>query len=207
MDGPTSPETTPEKAVALTRERGLVRARDFGAAGIARTTLQRLEEQGVLERTARGLYRLAEADMSANFSLAETALAVPKGVVALASALRFHELTTQLPRRVWLLMPAKAWAPTNPPVPLFIVRASETCLNAGVEHHVIDGVTVPITSPAKTVADCFKYRNRIGLDVAIEALRDFLRERRAPVDALYGFANSNRVSNVMRPYLEALLFR
>jgi predicted transcriptional regulator of viral defense system len=130
-------------------------------------------------------------------------VAVPKGVIGLLSALQFHELTTQTPHEVWLLLPSKAWAPTAPPVTLRIIRASETSLAAGVERHTIDGVIVPITSPAKTVADCFKYRSKIGLDVAIEALRDALRTKRATADAIWRFAAINRVATVMRPYLEA----
>lgn len=192
------------KALAIARKSGLARARDFEMAGIPRTILARLIADGSLVRPTRGFYQLPDADISAAHSLAEAALAAPKGIVALLSALRFHGLTTQLPHEVWMLMLSKAWAPTAPPVKLRIIRASDSSLTAGVEHHRIDGVSVPITSPAKTIADCFKYRSRVGLDVAIEALRDGLRERKATRPELQRFAAICRVQNVMRPHLETL---
>jgi len=153
-------------------------------------------------RPARGFYQLAGAELSAAHSLAEAAEAAPKGVIALLSALQFHGLTTQTPHEVWVLLPSKAWTPKNPPVTLRIIRASGQSLTVGVERHVIDGVSVPITVPAKTVADCFKYRSKIGLDVALEALRDALRKKRATADDIWRYAQIDRVSNVMRPYLE-----
>lgn len=192
-----------EAAIKLARKKGVARARDFDAVGVPRVYLRRLADEGTLVRPARGLYQLADADLSASHSLAEASLAAPKGVVGLLSALQFHGLTTQTPHEVWMLLPSKAWVPKHPPVRLRIIRAGTASLHAGVEHHVIDGVKVPITSPAKTVADCFKYRNRIGLDVALEALRDALRTRRVTADAIWKFAQVNRVATVMRPYLEA----
>ncbi len=192
-----------EKAIKLARQKGVARTRDFDAIGVPRVYLQRLEKDGVLVRQSRGVYRLAGADISAAHSLAEAAKATPNGVIALLSALQFHELTTQTPHEIWMLLASKAWAPIDPPVKLRIMRASEATLQAGVERHKIDGVSVPITSPAKTVADCFKYRNKIGLDIALEALRDALRTKRASVDAIWRFAQLNRVATVMRPYLEA----
>jgi predicted transcriptional regulator of viral defense system len=193
-----------DKAISLARAKGIARARDFDAIGVPRIYLRRLEKEGVLVRPARGVYQLADADLSATHSLAEAAQVSSKGVVGLLSALQFHELTTQTPYEVWLLLPSKAWAPTNPPVRLRIIRAGEKSLSAGVERHTIDGVPVPITSPAKTVADCFKYRNRIGLDVAIEALREALRSKKATADAIWRFAEINRVATIMRPFLEAM---
>jgi predicted transcriptional regulator of viral defense system len=192
-----------DRAIDLARQKGVVRSRDFDAIGVPRVYLQRLERDGVLVRVGRGLYHLANADVSAAHSLAEAALSAPKGVIGLLSALQFHELTTQTPHQVWMLMPSKAWAPTDPPVQLRILRAGTTSLQAGVERHMIDGVSVPITSPAKTVADCFKYRNKIGIDIATEALRDALRTRRATRDAIWKFAEVDRVATVIRPYLEA----
>jgi predicted transcriptional regulator of viral defense system len=193
-----------EKALAIAHRSGLVRARDFEKAGISRTILTRLVADGSLIRPTRGFYQLADADISAAHSLAEAAMAAPKGIVALLSALRFHGLTTQLPYQVWMLMPSKAWAPTSPPVKLRIIRASEASLTAGVEQHKIDGVSVPITSAAKTIADCFKYRSAVGRDVAIEALRDGLRERKTTRPELQRFALICRVQNVVRPHLETL---
>ena len=194
-----------ERALKLVRQRGVARARDFDAAGVPRVYLRRLEEEGALVRIGRGLYQDPKAELSAQHSLAEAAQAAPKGVVALLSALQFHQLTTQTPHEVWMLMPSKAWVPSAPPVKLRILRASSASLHAGIEHHVIDGVPVAITSPAKTVADCFKYRSRVGLDVALEALRDALRRKQAAADDIWRFAKIDRVATVMRPYMEATL--
>ena len=194
-----------ERVLALAKAQGVVRARDITAAGIARTYLQRLCQEGCLVRVARGLYQAADADITAHHSLLEASLALPHGVVCLLSALQFHGLTTQAPYQVWMTVGAKKWVPTHPPVSLRIIRAYDAVLTAGVEHHTIEHVAVPIYTAAKTVADCFKHRNKMGLDVAVEALRDCLRQRTCPVDDLWRYAQVCRVQNVMRPYLEALL--
>lgn len=201
----TQQETLMDRALAIARERGIARTRDFDAAGVPRVYLRRLQDQGLLVRMGRGLYQLADADWSESHSLAEVARAVPHGVICLLSALRFHDLTTQLPHQAWILIGHKKWAPRNPSLSLRIIRASGEALIAGVDRHRIEQVEVPITNPAKTVADCFKYRSQIGLDVAIEALRDCLRTRRATVDDLWKFAAIDRVQKVMRPYIEAIL--
>ena len=195
--------TLKQRALAVARERGIARTRDFDNAGVPRAYLRRLEDAGLLLHTGRGLYQLADADVSSTHSLAEAARAIPHGVICLLSALQFHQLTTQLPHEVWMLIGHKKWQPTNTPVSLRIVRASGEALTAGVETYRIEQVPVPITNPAKTVVDCFKYRNKIGLDIAIEALRDCMRTKRASVDELWHFAAIDRVQNVMRPYLEA----
>lgn len=194
-----------DRALELARTRGIARARDFAAQGIARTYLQRLVAEGQLVRLGRGLYQLADSELVAAHSLAEAARMVPHGVICLLSALQYHGLTTQAPHQVWMLIGARKWAPTSAPVDLKIVRASGDALAAGVEHHTVEGVPVPITSPAKTIADCFKHRGKIGLDVAIEALRDGLRQRKCTTDQLWHFAGLCRVQSVMRPYMEALL--
>jgi len=191
-----------DRALAIAHEQGVVRAREFDAEDVPRVTLRRLVNEGILTQPSRGLYQLADADLSEAHSLAEAAKAAPSGVIALLSALQFHELTTQTPHAVWMLMPSKAWAPTRPPVRLRIIRASGQALTGGIKHHRIDGVSVPITTPAKTVADCFKHRSKSGLDVALEALRDALRRKRASTDEISRFAVANRVGSVMRPYLE-----
>ena len=191
-------------AIAIARQRKVARARDFDAAGVPRTTLRRLTKEGVLTSPARGFYHLAGAELSGTHSLAEAVQAAPKGVIALLSALQFHRLTTQTPHQVWMLLPSNAWVPRNPPVSLKIIRANTKVLEAGVERHLIDGVKVPITVPAKTVADCFKHRSKVGLDVALEALREALRRKRATADDIWRFALVDRVGNVMRPYLEGV---
>ena len=199
----TAQGTLRERATTVARERGIARSRDFDAAGIPRAYLRRLLDEGLLVRLGRGLYQLADAEWSESHSLAEAARAVPHGVICLLSALRFHGLTTQLPHQVWMLIGHKKWAPRNPPVSLRIIRATGDALATGVEWHTIEKVEVPVTSPAKTVADCFKHRSQVGLDVALEALRDCLRSRRATVDEIWHFAAIDRVQNVMRPYIEA----
>jgi predicted transcriptional regulator of viral defense system len=191
-------------AVAIARRQGVVRARDFDALGVPRVTLRRLTKEGVLINPARGFYQLAGAELSGTHSLAEAVQAAPKGVIALLSALQFHRLTSQTPHQVWMLLPSNAWVPRNPPVSLKIIRANVKVQTAGVEWHLIDGIKVAITSPAKTIADCFKHRNKVGLDVALEALREGLRRKRATADDIWRFALIDRVGNVMRPYLEGV---
>lgn len=200
-------ETHRHRAIEVARQQGIARGRDFDAAGVPRVYLQRLRDEGILQQIGRGLYRLANADVASATSLAEAVRIQPKGTVGLLSALQFHNLTTQTPQAVWMLLGPKDWAPINPSVALKIVRASGEALSAGVETHRIDGVPVPITSAAKTVADCFKYRNKIGLDVAIEALRDLLKSptRRAELNELWRYAKVDRVQNVMRAYVEAMV--
>ncbi|MGI8618974.1 MAG: type IV toxin-antitoxin system AbiEi family antitoxin domain-containing protein [Gemmatimonadaceae bacterium] len=192
-----------DQILALARRTGILRPRDLTKHGLSREILRRLYAEGKLERRGRGLYITAGADLSERETLAAASARIPHGVVCLVSALRFHELTTQNPADVWLAIDRKARAPHAPELPLHIVRFSGEALSAGIEEHRIDGIRVRIYCPAKTVADCFKYRRKIGLDVALEALRDYLRMRRGSVDNLWRFAAVCRVTNVMRPYLEA----
>lgn len=193
-----------KKVLDIARKAGIFRAHELGKQGIPRVYLQRLEERGFLVREARGLYRVQNAKITENHSIAEAAKRVSHGVVCLLSALRFHKLTTQAPSEIWLAIGWKARAPKTDAQPLRIVRMSGKALTEGVEEHQIEGVSVKIYSPAKTVADCFKYRNKIGLDVAMEALRDYRRKHRAGMDELWYFANICRVAKVIRPYLEAV---
>lgn len=193
-----------EKLLDLVRSRGMIRPCDLTLLGIPRVSLTRAVRRGHLERVGRGLYGLPGREVSAQGSLAEVALRVPKGVVCLLSALRFHELTTQAPFEVWLAIENKALAPKLDYPPLRIVRFSGAALTEGVEEHSVDGVTVRITGVAKTVADCFKYRNKIGLDVALEALRDAWHGKRMTSEDIWRYAKVCRVANVMRPYLESL---
>ena len=196
--------TKVEQVVDFVRQRGVVRSRDIERIGVSREYLRRLTMNGVVVRIGRGLYTLPNAEPSAHRSLVEAARLVPHGVVCLLSALQFHQLTTQLPREVWLAVDRRAWKPVSGGSPLRIVKFSGDALTEGVEQHRIEGTVVPIYCPAKTVADCFKYRNKIGLDVALEALRDCWRERRCSMDDLWRYAKVCRVANVMRPYLESL---
>ena len=190
--------------IELVRREGVVRARDLAPLGIPRVYLKRLEEKGILERVSRGLYTLAGVPITEHHTLAEAAKRVPHGVVCLLSALSFHRLTTQAPFEVWLAIDRSARRPRVDYPPLRVVRMTGEARRAGLEKHDVEGVTVQITSAAKTVADCFKFRNKLGLDVALEALRDYHRDRRRNLDDLWRFARICRVANVMRPYLEAL---
>jgi predicted transcriptional regulator of viral defense system len=196
--------TPSEKAVALVRRTGIIRARELTREGVTREHLRRLLQRGQLQRIGVGLYSLPGADISEHRSLAEACSRVPRGVICLLSALRFHNLTTQNPFEVWMAIPHKAWRPKGEGVRLRLMHLSGHALTSGVEEHRIEGVPVRIFNPAKTVADCFKFRNKIGLDVALEALRDYRRKHRSGMDELWRFAKVCRVTAVMRPYLEAL---
>jgi len=183
---------------------GVFRARDAQMVGVSRVALARLTVAGRLEHLGRGLYAHVDAKVTEHHTMVEASVRVPAGVVCLLSALRFHKLTTQSPHEVWMAIDVKARKPKADWPPLRIVRFSGDAITFGVERHVIERVEVRITSREKTVTDCFKYRNKIGLDVALEALREYLRSRRRSVDALMKAASVCRVSNVIRPYLEAL---
>ncbi|MDA8190103.1 MAG: AbiEi antitoxin N-terminal domain-containing protein [Gammaproteobacteria bacterium] len=196
--------TTAERLIDLVRSQGLIRPCDLASMGIPRVSLTRAVRRGQLERVGRGLYGLPGREVSAHGSLAEVARRVPKGVVCLFSALRFHGLTTQAPFEVWLAIENKSLAPKLDFPPLRIVRFSGAALTEGVEEHVVGGVTIRITGVAKTVADCFKYRNKIGLDIALEALREAWRGKRMISDDIWRYAKICRVANVMRPYLDSL---
>ncbi len=187
------------------RRRGFARAADFKRLGVDRTALARLHRAGRLARVGRGLYALPDRQTTEHHSLAEAAKKVPNGVVCLLSALSFHGIGTQLPFEVWIALDRKARLPKPGPGLAFrFHRFSGKALTAGVERHVVDGVPVKVYSAAKTVADCFKYRNKIGLDVALEALREVRRAKKASSEDLHRYARICRVGKVMSPYMEAL---
>lgn len=189
--------------LALAARQPLLRARDLTAQALPTILLSRLVAAGKLERVARGVYCLPGRELSEHRSLAEVALRMPRGVVCLLSALRVHGIGTQAPFEVWLAIPPHTPTPRLDQPALRVVRMSGPALSEGVEPVDIDGVQVPVFNAAKTVADCFKFRNKIGLDVALEALRDGWAQRKLTMDALWHYAAVNRVSNVMRPYLES----
>jgi len=192
-----------QRILEIVAQAGVLRPRDLDKHGIPRIYLSRLCERGLL-RVGRGLYVLPNADVSEHHTLAEACKRVPHGIVCLLSALRFHGLTTQSPYEVWLAIGSKVWRPQVDYPTFRFVRFSARALEAGVEEHSIEGVTVRVYNPAKTVADCFKYRNKIGLDVALEALCDCRRQRRCTNDELWHYAKICRMANVMRPYMEAI---
>jgi predicted transcriptional regulator of viral defense system len=187
------------------RKKGILRPKELKPLGVRQETLWRLYKRGKLERISRGVYGLPDRAVSEQHSLAQAAKRVPHGVACLLTALRFHNLTTQSPSEIWMAIDRKARLPKSsghPPIRFY--RFSGKALTRGVEQHVVDGVPVKVYGVAKTVVDCFKYRNKIGLDVALEALREAWRERRATSGELWRYAEVCRMANVMRPYLESL---
>jgi predicted transcriptional regulator of viral defense system len=197
-------DTQTQRVLALASQRGMLRASHLQELGIARVVLSRLTASGQLERVGRGVYRLPERGGSEHESLVTVAVKVPQAVFCLLTALQLHELTTQLPRQVWIAMPQGSHAPKMDYPPVKMVQFSGEAYAAGVEVVQVDQVALRVYGAAKTVADCFKHRNKIGLDVAIEALKDTLAQRKATADDLWRFAKICRVANVMRPYLETL---
>ena len=193
-----------QKIMRYIREHGMVRPRDIEAIGLPREYLVRLHRQGKLNRSGRGIYTVPDANVTERHSYAEVAKRVPEAVICLLSALAFHEITTQSPPSVWIALRKGARKPALTSPSLRIVRLSGPSLTEGIENHQVEGVPVRVYSAAKTVADCFKFRNKIGLDVAIEALKDCLRQKKASVNEIYRYAKICRVSNVIRPYMEAL---
>lgn len=199
------PTTDRERTLRLARRARGVTPRDLGEQGIHRQILTRLVAEGLIERVIRGVYRLPERPVTENHGLALAAAAVPQGVICLLSALQYHGIGTQLPCEVWIALDRRAWRPRLAYPRLRIVRYTGQALSAGVETHRMEGRAVKVYGLAKTVADCFKYRNKIGLDVALEALRDGWRARRFTMDELDRYAATCRVQRVMRPYLESLV--
>ena len=193
-----------ESVLALVRKQPLLRARDLAEHALPTIALTRLVAAGKLERVARGVYSLPGRRLSEHSSLAEACLRVPQGVVCLLSALRAHEIGTQAPFEVWMAIPQNAPAPRVDRPSLRVVRMSGPALAEGIDTRRIDGVKVPIFSAEKTVADCFKFRNKLGLDVALEALRDGWSRGLLSMDELARHATIDRVANVMRPYLESV---
>ncbi|WP_299429018.1 type IV toxin-antitoxin system AbiEi family antitoxin domain-containing protein [uncultured Meiothermus sp.] len=193
------------RVLQFARERGILRASDLAPLEIPRTYLSRMVEQGRLVRLERGLYGLPGHSPGERHSLALVGRRVPGGTVCLLSALQFHGLTTQAPWEVWLGIEYGGRTPKLEYPPLRVVRYNPASFATGVETHSIEGVSVSVFNAAKTVADCFKYRRQVGLDVALEALKQGWQERRFKVDELLGYARINRVERVIRPYLEAIL--
>jgi predicted transcriptional regulator of viral defense system len=199
----TQPRHT-DRLLQLAQQKGLLRPGDLVALGIPRVYLTRLTAGGKLTKTGRGLYRLAEASLSENESLAIVAARAPQAVFCLLTALQFHGLTTQLPRQVWIALPQGSHAPKMDYPPVKLIQYTGDAFTQGIETHRIDQVDIRVYSIAKTVADCFKHRNKIGLDVALEALKDARSQKKASSDDLWRYAKICRVANVMRPYLEAI---
>lgn len=194
-----------DSALQFITKTGIVRPVDLQAQGISRTQLYRLVREGAVIRQSRGLYSAARHQPTAEHSLAQVAKLVPAGVFCLLTALRFHELTTQSPAEVWIALSTKSRKPRLDYPRLRVARFSGLALTEGIEKHRVEGVDMRVYSAAKTVADCFKYRNKIGIDVAVEALRDFNRLHRGGATELARFARVCRVTRIMQPYLDAIV--
>ena len=197
--------TKKSQVVEMAQEKGMIQASDLLEAGLPREYLSRLAKKGELVKVGHGLYRLPSADFGQYENLISVAEQVPGGVVALLSALNFHGFTTQNPFEIWIAIDGRARKPEIEYPPVRYLSLSGEALTAGVEEHNIEGRIVKVYCPAKTVADCFKYRNKIGLDVAIEALREGWREKRLTMAELNQYAKIDRVANVMRPYMESIV--
>jgi len=182
----------------------MARLHELKAAGVPETVVARLTRSGCVVRLARGLYQLPDADIQTSHTLAEVAKIVPKGVICLISALAYHELTLQLPPFVWVAIEVHTRQPKHRYPPMRFVRFSRRALTEGIEQHMIEGVPVKITSPARTIVDGFRFRNKIGVDIAISAMREALRKRVCSPDDIMGYARSLRIASVVRPYLEAM---
>lgn len=198
------PDTQTQSVLELVRHKGMVRPRDLNDAGVARMILARLTARGQLEKVGRGLYRLPQTQTSEFESLITIALKVPQAVFCLLTALQFHGLTTQLPRQLWIAMPRGSHTPKIDYPPVKLVQLTNAAYAEGVEVFERDQVKLKVYGVAKTIADCFKHRNKIGIDVALEALKDALAQNKVSANELWHFAKVCRVTNVMRPYLEAL---
>ena len=189
----------------LVNQMGVVRVREVKDREFHPEHLRRLVQKGYLIRLSRGVYAPADFEATEHHGLAQVAIRMPQAVVCLLSALLYHDLTTQLPRKVWIAIPPRARVPSLEWPPIEVHRFSGKSLSDGWTEHELESVPVRIFDPAKTVADCFKFRNTVGIDVAMEALRDCLRRKCATVDELIHYAKICRVDTVMRPYLEAMV--
>lgn len=198
------PDTQTQRVLELVRHKGMLRPIDLNEAGVARMILTRLTARGQLEKVGRGLYRLPQTQASEFESLITVARKVPQAIFCLLTALQFHGLTTQLPRQIWIAMPRGSHTPKIDYPPVKLVQLTNAAYAEGVEVFERDQVKLKVYGVAKTIADCFKHRNKIGIDVALEALKDARAQKKVSANELWHFAKVCRVANVMRPYLEAL---
>jgi predicted transcriptional regulator of viral defense system len=197
-------ETKADRIAGEVRQRKIVRPKDLSSIAGSRSHLWNLAKSGKIERIGRGLYRDRNSPISDKEVYVELAKRVPQGVLCLSSALRFHELTTENPSEIWLAIERGAWTPKIEFPLVRIAHFSRTAFDFGIETHPVDGVQLRVYNPAKTVADCFKFRSKIGTEIAIQALRAAYRERKATMDELWKAAKICRVSNVIQPYMESL---
>jgi predicted transcriptional regulator of viral defense system len=199
-------ETKAQKLIKTLKQKGVLKTSEIIESGISKEYLRKLAGSGLIERMARGFYALPDQEFSSMQSIAEVSKQVPKGVICLLSALRFHAFTTQNPFEVWIAIDSRAWKPQiNSTTKIRYMRFSKEAFTSGIQTKTVDGLKVRVYCSAKTVVDCFKYRNKIGLDVALEALREGWRDKLFTMDEIWEYAKICRVSNVMRPYMESLI--
>jgi predicted transcriptional regulator of viral defense system len=200
----TMPMKKIKKLLDLLKRKQVIRSRDLDQVGVPRNYLGRLVHRGQLQKIARGLYSTDDIPSSEHVSLVQVSNKAPKAVVCLLSALRFHNIGTQIPSEVWIAIDTKARPPRIEQPAVRIVRFSGAALHFGMQRHDVGGTIIKVYTPAKTVADCFKFRHKIGMDVALEALRECYRQKKGSMEELWNAAKVCRVANVMRPYMEAL---
>jgi len=193
------------KRVKIYQKSGLRRKKTLLKRGMHNQQIKRLVDKGLLVPVDRGIYANPNAPITESHDLAVIAARVPNAVICLISALRFHGMTTQIPRQIWIAIENRAAAPRLKTRAVRIIRLTGPYLYAGIEKHILEGVPAKIYSPAKTVVDCFKFRNKIGLDIALEALKEYRRQKKGTIDEVWLYARMGRVANVMQPYLEASL--
>ena len=197
-------ESRSKRILDLAKKQQIIRSKDASALGVPRNYLSRFVQKGRLKKVGRGLYTSTSSPITEHRSLLAASYRVPKGVICLLSALQFHKFTTQAPHQIWMAINVKAWTPRITAPAIRFVRMSGTALHFGVKEYPVHGGRLKVYTPAKTVADCFKFRHKIGMDVALEALRECRRLKRASMDELWAAAKACRVANIIRPYLESL---
>lgn len=191
-----------EAILELAKKRGILRPKDVEAQGLPKKYVYRLYDRGKLQKIGRGLYKLPETNFSVNTSLLEACRRIEQGVICLVSALEFHGMTSQIPTKVWMAIHHKDWSP-DVKFPLEIVRMTGDSFSRGIMQHTVDQVEIQVYSPAKTVADCFKFRSKLGLEVCLSALSNFREQNMGTMDDIWKYAKINRVQKIMRPYMEA----
>lgn len=201
---PPATATQQDRLIQLLQDHPLMRARDLRAAGIAASTIARAARAGTIIRAERGLYQLPDSELDLESTLAEASKRVPRGVICMISALAFHQLTDQMPRKVWMAIGARDWKPSVDYPPLRIVRFRSPYLEYGIEEHVISGIEVPIYSISKSLADAFRSRRFVDRSVAIECLRNAIEERKATPAEIAQAARDCGAWKQMQPYLEAM---
>ena len=194
-----------EKILRIVKKKGMVKASDLDKAGYSRNLLYEMCEKGILVRQSRGVYSASDSLFSEYFSLLEVSKRSPNSVICLISALFFHNITTQLPHEVWISVKRGSWIPKYDSPPVNVTVVSGEAFIFGIENHKINGVDIKVYNIAKTIADCFKFRNKVGVDVAIEALKETINAKKASIDEIMEAAEICRVSSIIRPYLEAVV--